>query len=45
MQTNLFMKETQRFQNQTYGYQRENTGGRDGLGGWDWQYTHYYIQN
>ena len=25
-----------RFQNQIYGYQRENTGERDGLGGWDW---------
>ena len=35
---NLFTKQrqTQRFQNQTYGYQRGNAGGRDGLGHWDW---------
>ena len=29
-------EQTQRFQNQTYGYQRGNAGGRDGLGHWDW---------
>ena len=28
-------KQTQRFQNQTYGYQRGNAGRRDGLGVWD----------
>ena len=38
IQKNLFtkQKQTQRFQNQAYGYKRENTGkGRDQLGGWD----------
>ena len=29
-------KKTHWFQNQTYGYQRGNSGVRDGLGGWDW---------
>ena len=33
-------KQTQRFQNQTYGYQKRNTGGTDKWGGWDW---HIYI--
>ena len=28
-------KQTQRFWNQIYGYQRGNVGGRDKLGGWD----------
>ena len=37
MQKNLFtkQKQTQRFQNQAYGYQRGNMAGRDELGGWD----------
>ena len=39
IQNNLFRKQkkTQRLQNQTYGYQRGNTGGRDKLGRWDEQ--------
>ena len=34
---NLFtkQKQIQRFQNQTYGYQRGSVGGRDKLGGWE----------
>ena len=38
MQRNLITKQTQtqRFQNQTYGYQKGNAGARDGLGGGDW---------
>ena len=34
---NLFkkQKQTQRFQIQSYGYQKGNFGGRDKLGGWD----------
>ena len=39
-------KQTQRFQNQTYGYQKGNIGGTDKSGGWDWHiYIYYYIQN
>ena len=34
--------------NQSYGYQRGNVEGRDGLGGWDWHIhtanTYYCIQ-
>ena len=39
IQKNLLtkQKQTQRFQNQIYGYQRGNEAGQDGLGGWDWQ--------
>ena len=35
---NLFtkQKQIQRFQNQTYGYQRRNTGRKEKLGGWEW---------
>ena len=35
---NLFtkQKQTQRFQNQTYGYRKGDVGGRDELGGFDW---------
>ena len=29
-------RKSQRFQNQTYGYQRGNAVGGDGLGGKDW---------
>ena len=38
IQKNVFtkQKQAQRFQNQTYCYQRGNTGLRDKLGGWDW---------
>ena len=38
IQRNLLTKQnkTQRFQNQTYSYQRDNTGGRDKMGGWNW---------
>ena len=37
-QKNLFtkQKQTQRFQKQTYGYQRESVEERDGLRVWDW---------
>ena len=35
-------KQTEGFQNKTYGYQRGNQG-RNKLGYWDWQSTHYYI--
>ena len=35
IQKSLFAKQTQRFQNQTYGYQRGNIGGRDKLRGWN----------
>ena len=38
---NLFtkQKQTHRFQNQIYGYQRGNVGEQDKLGSWDW-HTH-----
>ena len=38
VQKNVFIKQkqTQRFQNQTYGYQKGNAMGRDELGGWEW---------
>ena len=38
IQKNLFtkQKQTQRFQNQTYGYQTGKARGKDGLGGWEW---------
>ena len=38
IQKNLFtkQKQTQRCQNQTYGYRKGNVGGRDELGGLDW---------
>ena len=37
MQKTLFIKQkqTHRFQNQTYGYQRENVEDRNKLGAWD----------
>ena len=37
IQKNLFtkQKQIQKFGNQTYGYQRRNTGEGDKLGGWD----------
>ena len=45
IQKNLFSKHRpQRFRKQTYGYQRKNIGGKDGLGGWDWHiHTTIYI--
>ena len=38
IQKNLFTEQkcTQRFQNETYGYQRGNAGGRDKLRSCDW---------
>ena len=37
-QVNVFtkQKQTDRFQKQTYGYQRRKTAGRDKLGAWDY---------
>ena len=32
---NLFIKQTNRFQNQTYDYHKGNTGIRDKIGDWD----------
>ena len=36
-------KQTQRFQNKTYVYQRGNVAGRDKLGNWDCVYIHIYT--
>ena len=44
VQKNLFtkQKQTHRFQNLTYGFQRGNTAGRNKLGSWD-QHIHTTI--